>query len=395
MNNNIDVSKIQLNNKLNNIEFLIKPTVFKNLMKLTNCCTDTSIAYIPCVDYITSFNLSDTECKNFHFYAPCRENNYADLSFINSENKYFNIKACRVKSLNCINLDGNLLTYADDTINDNNFFVFYSIHPSELNKIVIMSTKIYDFLTSYNNDEHILYFNYKYINKIKKAFNFSDSEISIIDLSEKINFDNSEEINFKIKQSYCLKTLNGLKKSQCNKNYNVRTHYGYQYTAFNITNGQIRQFRDAIARNNFFKSQNINLNNHNIIRNCKNMDSIVNNDSSSYKINLLNNGWIICNYIPNPLDLLKFIQNLIIKIKINSVRIFNKIKKILLKNKTKIVFLINLLKNKIKKSFLKIKNNICYFRPLSLLNYVISTNEINAEIYFKLNPMIKKYFKIN
>ena len=51
-------------------------------------------------------------------------NNYADLSFINNDT-YINVKACRIKTFNAIPMDGNILTYAKNTISDSNFIVFY------------------------------------------------------------------------------------------------------------------------------------------------------------------------------------------------------------------------------------------------------------------------------
>lgn len=361
-----------------NIEFLLRKEIFKNLCMISDSITDTSIAYVPWFNHVSTIEISKNEFKDICFLAPCAENNYADLSFVTNE-KYINIKACRIKTFNTIPMNGNILTYSKGTISDSNFIVFYSINPTESDKIVIMTTNIYNFLVSHNNDKHILYFNAENIYKIKKAFNLSDKQLNMIDLSKKIILDKSYEKNINIKRVSCLKTVYKMKemKSKSKKlNYNIRTHHGNQYSAFNIINGEIRQFRDAIARNNFFESIGIKLaDNHNIIKNCKNMTKIVNDEKvESYRTNIHESGWVICEYIANTVELINYIQKLITIVREKSKRLNERIEKILSSAKQNFI----LLTNTILQNILKVKNefrdSICYFRPLFLLEKFTNYN---------------------
>lgn len=378
---NVDISKLQLNNKLYNIEFLLKEQVFKNICKVSNSITDTSVAYVPWFNYVSTIEISKNNFKDVCFLAPCAENNYADLSFINND-KYINIKACRIKTFNAIPMDGNILTYAKNTISDSNFIIFYSINPTESNKIVIMTTNIYNFLVSHNNDKHILYFNAENINKIKKAFNFSNSQLNFIDLSDEIIIGESYEKNINIKRVSCLKTVYKMKemKNKSKKlNYNIRTHFGHQYSAFNLISGEIRQFRDTIARNNFFESIGIKLaDNHNIIKNCKNMTKIVNNENvESYRTNIHESGWIICEYIADTIELINYVQKLIIIVKEKSKRLNERIKKILSTTKRNFILLTNTIIQNVQKIKNNFRENINYFRPLFLLEKIITNYNFN------------------
>ena len=374
MSENTDISKLKLNNKLYNIEFLMKKNIFKILCNISDNITDSSIAYIPWFNYTATIEISKNKFKDFCFLAPCVENNYADLSFINNE-KYTNIKACRIKTFNAISMDGNLLTYNKDTINDSNFLVFYSINPLECNKVLIMNTYVYNFLVSNNNNEHIRYFNADDVNKIKKTFKFSDSQLNFIDYSKEILLSEPYEKNINIKRLSCLKTLYKIKTSK-NKNFNIKTHYGHQYSAFNLISGEIRQFRDAIARNNFFKSIGVKLSdNHNIIKNCKNMTKIVNGDNiESYRTNILDNGWIICEYIADTIELIKYIKKLIDILNLKSKKLANRIKKILSKTKQEFTLTVKNIIKTTEKIKINLKNKFIYFRPLRLLNYVTNCN---------------------
>ena len=375
---NVDISKLQLNNKMYNIEFLLKKEVFKNLCLVSNSITDTSIAYIPWFNYVSTIEVSKNNFKDVCFLAPCAENNYADLSFINN-NMYINVKACRIKTFNAIPMDGNILTYAKNTISDSNFIVFYSINPLESDKIIIMTTNVYNFLVSHNNDKHILYFNAENINKIKKAFNFSDNQINCIDLTKDIILDESYEKNINIKRVSCTKTVYKMKemKNKSKKlNYNIRTHYGHQYSAFNIISGEIRQFRDTIARNNFFESIGIKLaDNHNIIKNCKNMTKIINNEEvESYRTNIHESGWVICEYIADTIELINYVQKLITIVKEKSKRLNERIKMILSMAKQNFILLTNTILQNVQKIKNKFRNTINYFRPLFLLEKTTNYN---------------------
>lgn len=337
--------KIKFDNKLFNIDFLLKEKVFNIICLLTNFTSDTSIAYIPWFNCTTTIKNSLDKEEDVCFLAPCIENNYADLSFINN-GKYTNVKACRVKTLNAIPMDGNILTYAKDTISDSNFIVFYSINPTETNKILIITTNIYNFLVSNNNNEHIRYFNIKDVNKIKKAFNFSDRQLQIFDISKEINLSEDCKININKKRASCLSTVYKMKLVKKNNKKpinNAKTHYGNQYSAFNLISGEIRQFRDTIARNNFFNSIDVKLaDNHNVIKNCKNMTKIVNGEQvDSYRSNILENGWVICEYIADTIELVKFVQKLICILKEKSKRLAKRVEEILSKCKENFIHLTN------------------------------------------------------
>lgn len=374
---NRDISNLKLNNKLYNIEFLTKENIFKHLCKISDCITDSSLAYIPWFNNVSTIEVSKNNFKDICFLAPCAENNYADLAFINNDN-YINIKACRIKTFDAISMDGNLLTYSKNTINNNNFIIFYSINPLESNNILIMTTEIYNFLVSNNNNEHIRYFNVKDINKIKKAFNFSDKQLNFINYSNnEIKLSEAEEKNINLKRASCLATIYKMKSAKKNSkklNYNIRTHYGHQYSAFNIISGEIRQFRDTIARNNFFNSIGIKLSdNHNIIRNCKNMTKIVNEeDVDSYRTNILESGWIICEYIADTIELIQFVQKLILIVNKKSKKLAERIKKILFHTKQNFILLTNSIIETVSKIKIEFKNKITYYRPLNLLEKITS-----------------------
>ena len=242
-----------------------------------------------------------------------------------------------------------------------------------------MTTNIYNFLVSHNNDKHILYFNAENISKIKKAFNFSDNQINCIDLTKDIILDESYEKNINIKRVSCTKTVYKMKemKNKSKKlNYNIRTHYGHQYSAFNIISGEIRQFRDTIARNNFFESIGIKLaDNHNIIKNCKNMTKIVNNEEvESYRTNIHESGWIICEYIADTIELINYVQKLITIVKEKSKRLNERIKMILSMAKQNFILLTNTILQNVQKIKNKFRNTINYFRPLFLLEKTTNYN---------------------
>ena len=159
-------------------------------------------------------------------------------------------------------------------------------------------------------------------------------------------------------------------------NYNIRTHYGNQYSAFNIISGEIRQFRDTIARNNFFESIGIKLaDNHNIIKNCKNMTKIVNNEEiESYRTNIHESGWIICEYIADTIELINYVQKLITIVKEKSKRLNERIKTILSMAKQNFILLTNTILQNVKKVKNEFRDTINYFRPLFLLEKTTNYN---------------------
>lgn len=379
----IDISKLKLDNKIHNIEFLLKDNIFEILALKSYSCTDLSQAYIPWVN----------SNESSPYIEPCQENNYADLSFINN-GTYYNFKACRIKSFKAIPMDGNILTYADNTINHNNFIVFYSIKPNEADKILVIDTETYDFLVSQNQYPKIKYFDCDYIEKIRKVFGLKEEWISLIDYTQEKKIEDEYEKNIRIKKIHCLITLNKIKKYKAeNKNKLIwnRTHYGNQYSAFNVLTGEMRQFRDCKARNNFFKSRNIKLpNDHVINRNCKNMDKIVKNKKSdNYKVNLNKNGWIITSYIADHKKLANFIMELIIILHNKSHKLAKRIKEMGIKSKKNILIIVNSAYHKIKKLKQKLNKIIKYPRPLSLFEYVTQNQNLNINNYLLKHSYVK------
>lgn len=374
-----DISKLQLDNKTHNIEFLLKSSIFKILAQKTYSVTDISQAYVPWISNDDS-----------PYMEPCAENNYADLSFINC-GEYFNFKACRVRTLEAIPMDGNILTYADGTINHNNFIVFYTIRPDEAKKIFIIDTETYNLLTSHNYLSKIRYFNSNDVEKLRESFHLKDEWVSLIDYTEENIMSSEYEKNVEIKRIHCLQTLIMIKNYKAKSKGKLiwkKTHYGKQYSAYNLVTGEMRQFRDCQSRNNFFKMSEISLNDHVVNRNCKNMDAIVKNEKSdSYKINL-RNGWVIMNYIPDHAKMVKFVEKLIVVIHKNSKRIFEKINEFLKKCEKNIMLVTNTACQKIKGIRKSLRNKFNYFRPLSLYDFVTKNEKMNFDIYFRDKPKI-------
>lgn len=393
---NTDISKIKTNNKIYNISFLMKKNVFKRLCLYTNSITDTSFAYIPYADYERTFTDSNGNKMYVNFSSPNEENNYADLSFIINKDIY-NVKACRIKTFDCISMDGSLLTYAKNTISDKNLFVFYSINPNEADHILMMSAKVYNMFTEMNYDEHFLHFNAKYCDKLRNVFKLDENELCYVNYNDEIEIDESCETNINIKRNYCLTTLNLIKRKSEEsklKMNNKRTHFGKQYSAINITNGNIRQFRDVRARNKFFESINCKLAcDRSVAENCENMNKIVMNEKiENYRTNIMKNGWIICDYISDLSKLTEFINTLIIKVCEKSKRLCSRIEQIKKSAEKNIFLIINTIKHKTNEMREKVKNKLSYFRPLNLFESVIYNNEWNKESYYQKHPYMKKLF---
>ena len=382
--NDIDISKIQLDNKMHNVEFLLKSSIFKILAQSCYSITDMSQAYVPWISNESS-----------PYVQPCAENNYADLSFINC-GEYYNIKACRIKTFKAIPMDGNILTYAENTINHRNFIVFYSINPNEANKIFLIDTDTYNFLTSRNSLSKIRYFDVDNLERLRQNFGLKKEWISFIDYTQENMMEDAYEKNVEIKRIHCLNTLIKMQKYKESNNNKIiwhKTHYGKQYSAYNIITKEIRQFRDCQARNNFFKSIGIKLpNNHIITRNCKNMNRIITEKKSdSYKINL-HDGWVIMDYIPSHEKLIDCVKELIITVYNKSKRVAEKIKNFMSKCKENFVFMTNTATIRIRKMKNRLKKNLEYIRPLSLYNFITKSENVNMNLYFERHDYLKRQF---
>lgn len=382
---NMDISNFKLDNKLYNLQYIMNPNVFKFLALHTNSITDTSIAYIP-----NNFvKLNEKEEKMF--VSSRAENNYADISFINC-GVYYNIKACRIKSFEAIPLDGNMLTYHSDAMNNHTFILFYSINPNEFGKLMIITTETYDKLASMNGNEHLRYFNASDSAKIRDALGLKVSDIFYTDnLNEylkTVNIPTECLTNIEIKKKHCNITLMHYEIYKANNNGRLisqRTHHGKQYSAYNIVTGEMRTFRDCYARNNFFKLKGINIPSNNTVNhNCNNMDNIVTKKNKyTYKINLFNNGWIVTNYIPNHAELAVFVQSLLSIIHSESKRISLKIERIIANCKQQFILMTNSAKVKIKLLKNKLRKKINYFRPLYVLEFVTSNHNENKKLPLK------------
>lgn len=393
----VDISKMQLDNKTHNIEFLLKPRIFKQLAITANCLTDVSLAYVPWINHQATIKNPDDSTKIVNFIHPCAENNYSDLSFITSNNQYINFKACRVKTLEAIHMDGSLLTYAENTVNDSNFLVFYSLRLDECDKIVILSTAFYEFLCSHNDNKHVRYFNYTDILKFKN-FGFKDYERALINLQKETLLDEEFEKNLILKRNSCVNTLYHICKSKQNKTEfnnktHCRTHFGSQYSAFNLITGETRNFRDVIARNNFFKMKNINLtSNRNISKNCKTMDCISKGiHVESYSLNILDkSGWIICKYIADTDKFINYIQSILSETVNKSKRMMARISKILKNSKQNIILMMNLIHKSTVTLWNHLKEKLSYYRPYHLYKFISNNYELTVSYYLDKYPYMKK-----
>jgi hypothetical protein len=366
----------------------MKPNVFTCLHTHINATTDSTLTYIPTL----TREIKSKKMGIISYSEPNKSNNYADLIIINNSTS-FGFKAVRVKSLDGINFDGSHITWDNSCNNNDNFLVFYSIRPNEVGKILIISIKAYStFVLKYNNICPTIDINN--LNKIKEQLGFSDKDIKIMDYQQHIELNEVEEKNIIAKYKSCNNTLNFLNKNPFSF-IKTRTHFGNQYIAYNFLNGQKIIFRDANARNEFFaKNTNIKLANNNVInRNCHNQTKFVNDeDLDKLQMNIYENeGWIILDYsdtLMNHEDFKEYILTLFHKLCAFS-KAWNKRLSHLLNKIDEIMEKITNLIIKIKN---KIKEKICYFRPLKLYEYVSCTFETTLEKLFHENPYLLKYY---
>lgn len=382
-----DISHQRINNKLKNVNFGLKYRVFVNLMKHINAVTDNSFAYIPIKYYETPIMNSQGKLSyTMSFLAPSEENNYADL-IVNHYFKNIGFKFVRTKSLESIELDGSHVTWNPSAMNDNNYLVFYSTNPNEMGRIIIITTKIYETLVM--NKARIL--NYNKIHEIKNKLMLTDKQLKLINYEDEFNLSENHLININLKHQACMETLNEINKNQLFY-MKKKTHYGNKYIAYNINDGRKIIFRDCISRNNFFNFYtDLKLaNNRSISRNIKNQDSVVNGDElKKYQMNIFENeGWIITKYIPNDEEFKSYVQTLLHSLVILSSHWKRRLKKLL----KKIDEVITCMTDKLTAIKNKLKDKICYFRPLNLLNYITCTDNTNMNKYFEINPFMKRFY---
>ena len=391
LNSNKDISNQKINNKLKNLNFITKYNVFSHIINFVGATTDNSKAYIPIKYNKASIINSDGKSEIFEFLSPNESNNYADLiiknGFIN-----FNFKTVRVKSLSAIPMDGSHITWDICGINNTNYLVFYSTNPNDMGKIVIMTTKTYvETFVKNNNKINAYYLNGYNIDVYKTKLHLSDNNISLIDYSQDVVVPKDAITNINIKYHACYKTVMELNKNPLSM-MNRKTHFGKKYTVYNFKSGNILVFRDCYARNNFFTwNTKIKLaDNHNINRNCKNQDLLVNGDDvDKLRMNIFeDDGWIIMNYIPNIEKIKEYVQTLLHKLVAFSVTWKNRLQH-LLKSIDNVLEKFN---NIIKKFNEYMNKQINYFRPLHLLNYITCTNNVDMYNYYNKHLYMKKFF---
>lgn len=394
-----DVTKLKgLDNKFGNVNFLLKHDVFEKLALFFNCTTDNTYAYVPTIKR----NIFKTDKNNkelyYEFQSPNADNNFADLIFdLNTKNKKpISIKCSRVKTLHTVDMDGRHLTFTEQSINDDNYILFYSMLPQEVDKILLVNTKTYyDIFLKYNSDEHFKLFDINYVDKLKSHLKLTDRQLKLIDLSESSQIDEVSKQNIEIKRNYAHKTyLDLYKKDTDKKIIHQKTHYGYEYVAVNIKTNQTVHFRDSIARNNFMSMNNIKLSdNHNILRNCKCMNDIVNNiEVESCRTNINDDGWIIMSY-HDKMDIEEYVKTLLENLQRISILWRNRINKLLKSIGKTIKTLFNNMTEKLKIIFNKYKKENQSYKPFHLWNFRISKEFYRIIEYFEEYPRMNRLYR--
>lgn len=390
---NRDISMQVINNKLKNINFLLKDNVFTHLLNHINAITDRSIAYIP-VTYRESDVYDEKSGRisyTIKYDEPNEYNNYADLIVQISLYKDIGFKAVRVKSLSAINIDGSHITWNLECINDDNYLVFYSTNPNEMGKMIIMTTRAYVTMVMKNNLYQVSCFNSDKIEAFKKVFNLNEKQLKEINYIEKPNLPVSNLINKNLKHFSCISALEKLNENPLFF-MKKKTHFGKHYMAYNLYDGQKIVFRDAHARNNFFNNQlKIKLPcDHDIIRNCKVQDKIAKGlEVETCQTNIYSeNGWIITSYIPNEDEFRFFIHSLITELINRSAMWKNKLLKVM----DKIKFTLSKVIDKVIEIKEKLKDKLCYFRPLHLLDYICCTDNVHMWNYFLEHSYMNKFY---
>lgn len=381
-----DVSKFVLDNKLYNIQKLSNMSIFGTLCNYFNALTDGSFVYVPFnggSTTITRKTLSDTnknKKETIVFDTPNPSNNYADLAIRFSKDSTYFIKMSRVDTFHLIQFDGHLLTFDEGSISHKNYILFYSVNPKETDKLLIMSTYVYKRLTDLNYDNHFKMFDIKYLDKVKQKLGINDNMMMLLDIDKGCDLTDEELMNAEIKRgsivSY-MEMIAKLKENAREEGKSVivykRTHQGRQYSAYNMKTGQIIQFRDCHARNNFFERElNCKLADNKVInRNTNNMDDIINGKKvKSYKVNILDNGWIILNHYSNLNHLLYAVRTFIAEVTEKSKRLANRIARIMKDMKETCIEVIERTKEEMTKIKRNLMQTVRYFTSLRWFLYM-------------------------
>ena len=105
------------------------------------------------------------------------------------------------------------------------------------------------------------------------------------------------------------------------------------------------------------------------------MTKIVNNENvESYRTNIHESGWVICEYIADTIELINYVQKLITIVKEKSKRLNERIKTILSMAKQNFILLTNTILQNVKKVKNEFRDTINYFRPLFLLEKTTNYN---------------------
>jgi hypothetical protein len=394
-----DVSKIKgLDNKFGNINFLLKSDVFEKLAVLFDCTSDNTYCYVPSIDYKFSKTDKNGNELYYEYTSPNEDNNFADLVFdYNSNSKRpISVKCSRVKTLHTINVDGRHLSFSEKSISNDNYILFYSIYPDEVDKVLIMNTKTYyDVFLKNNYDEHFKLFDINYTDKLKSALNLTDKDLKLIDLSQETKINKVSKTNIELKRKFTYYSfINSYKRDKKKTIYHKKTHYGKEYIAVNIKTNQTVHFRDSVSRNNFMIMNDIPLSdNHNIIKNCNCMDNIVNGNSvESCRTNIHENGWVIMNYHAD-LDIEHYIKTLFRNLKKISKIWKSRIEKLLCSIGKTIETLFNNFTEKLSTLMKKYKKQNNSYKPLHLWNFMITNEFFKIIDYFKAYPIMNRMYK--
>ena len=363
-------------NKLINQHFLCDIDVFPYIMDYFNTTSDMSFAYIPLkrgyekTFYRDENNHKTTKKYTMYFKGKDETNGFADLGigFLDPtiENKY--VKAVHINSLHKFSLDSNLFTFCEDT--KNLYYVIYSdieYKYAENNKkfVIIPAETLYSFFMMLNMKTECQIVDLITMENILKVL----GDYRIITVDEKFleSFDNGSQLNIEIKREHCLETLNKTWYNSLDGGEAfTRTHYGYQYSAFNLSQGKIISFRDSVAMIGFCKKFELtDLESKEIARKCRYQEDMADDKTPNcYSANIYtdknNEDWIIISRNKNEKEIndnftiAEKIKKILITLYKNSARWTKR-----LNSKLK-VFLSNIDKfiKYLKKSFIKVMNKV-------------------------------------
>lgn len=376
--------KPRLNNKFYNLKFITNKYRFSAIAKHLMITSDEFMAYI----LMPNYKKENFNSSNIPFETPNTSNNYNDLGFLYNGTPYGGIKVCRVKTLKNIFMDG---SHTTNMCNPNiNYLLFYSLIPSESDKMVLMKLSAYNSIVSLNSIDKLRYFDYTKTKKYKEILGLNDKELYTFEniFSQK----NTEEMtenelieyaNIERKYFALQKTMSYLKN---NIAWYPKTHFGNQYSAYNIKTHQLLNFRDAQSRDAFLMTNlNIIPNDSQLRNNCKNMDKIVIGESvNDFQANVYEkSGWIILHYIPNVEELLLYVKKLIINLHKYSSKWAKRLEKEISNIKDIIINKIELALKEVYEMRNRCFNYFSFRRPLSLFrSYTTCLTKFNLSVYY-------------